>query len=76
MGMIDSTKYSLSCATCGITETSTVLDKGSNYGGSWWQSGTDFQHFNTRWTGGDRTEPKLTSSECKACGAAPEVKRS
>jgi len=74
MGIIDSTRYTLTCHPCDILETSTVLDKGSNYSGSWWQSGTDFQHFDTHWTGGDRIEPKLVKAACKLCGSPPEVR--
>jgi hypothetical protein len=74
MGIIDSTRYTLTCQPCDTAETSKVLDKGSNYSGSWWESGADFKHFDTVWSGGDRTEPKLVKATCKACGATPEVK--
>lgn len=74
MGSIDSTKHTLTCKPCSIVEASTVLDKGSNYSGSWWQSGTVFQLFETEWTGGDKTEPRLVRAVCKGCGASPGVK--
>ena len=74
MGTIDKSTYTLSCDACDVTETSSVLDKGSNYGGSWWQSGTDFVNFVTEWQGGDKNEPKLTKASCRTCGASPTIK--
>lgn len=38
MSIIDSTSCTLTCAICGKAETHKVLDKGSGWSGSYWQS--------------------------------------
>lgn len=68
MGIIDKCTYTLTCAKCGATESSSVVDSGSGWGGSSWDSGTEFSGFNTEWNGGDRKEPDLQSASCKQCG--------
>ncbi|MDB5984915.1 MAG: hypothetical protein JWQ69_5930 [Pseudomonas sp.] len=68
MGVIDQTIHKLSCEGCRIEEEQKVLDKGSGWGGSSWQSGVDFQHFETSWSGGGKTEPNLTQATCRKCG--------
>ena len=73
MGIIDKTTYRLSCPACGTEETASVLDKGSGWGGSHWQSGVSFSSFDTSWSGGVKQEPKLTSAKCKRCGGAAQV---
>ena len=61
MGIIDQTTYTLTCPKCGASESQKVLDKGSNWSGSWWQSGASFTHFQTTWDGeGGSVEPKLS----------------
>lgn len=52
MGIIDQTGYTLICPICNISESQKVLDKGSNWNGSWWQSGAEFVHFDATWDGG------------------------
>lgn len=76
MGTIDSTSYTLGCATCGTTEAKRVLDKGSGWGGSSWQSGADFEKFETMWSGGGAKEPDLALATCKKCGKDASVKSS
>lgn len=76
MGIIDKSNYKLSCAKCGTEETGSVLDKGSGWGGSHWQSGATFLLFDTSWAGGGKQEPKLTSAVCKECGGAAQVSSS
>ncbi len=73
MGVIDKTEYRLTCPQCDTSETSKVLEKGSEYGGSW-QDGTSFKHFTTEWSGGGSQEPRLTLAICKACGGSAKVK--
>jgi transcription elongation factor Elf1 len=73
MGIIDKTTYTLTCPDCGNKELASVLDKGSSWGGSSWQSGASFQSFNTQWSGGGNQEPKLISASCKNCGSKPTV---
>jgi predicted RNA-binding Zn-ribbon protein involved in translation (DUF1610 family) len=70
MGIIDKTTHHLTCPQCGASEACIVLDKGSNWSGSHWQSGAKFERFETTWSGGGSTEPELVSATCKQCGAA------
>jgi len=73
MGTIDKTTYKLSCTTCSVSETTSVLDKGSNWGGSWWQEGASLSLFDTQWSGGGNQEPQLKSATCKKCAAPAKV---
>jgi len=70
VGIIDKTTYSLTCPQCGAAATANVLDKGSNWSGSHWQSGATFERFETSWSGGGSTEPDLIAATCKQCGVA------
>lgn len=72
MGIIDKTTYRLTCPQCDAVETANVLDKGSNWIGSHWQSGATFERFETSWSGGGSTEPDLISATCKQCGVAAQ----
>jgi hypothetical protein len=72
VGIIDKTAYRLTCSQCGAAETANVLDKGSNWSGSHWQSGANFEQFETTWSGGGSTEPELISANCKRCGVAAQ----
>ena len=67
MGIIDKTTYTLTCQHCDTKEVSSVLDKGSNWSGSSWQSGTTFELFDTTWNGGQKQEPTLEKATCKKC---------
>lgn len=67
MGTIDKTKYKLRCESCGVDEESAVLDKGSNWSGSSWQSEAKFKNFDTEWIGGGITEPELINAKCNKC---------
>jgi len=42
MGIIDSTVHTLRCPKCDTSGSAKVLDKGSGWGGSCWQDGTNF----------------------------------
>jgi hypothetical protein len=70
MGIIDSTKHTLSCAKCGTTESVMVLDKGSNFGGSSWHIQSDFSEFDVGWESGRNAadDPKIVCATCKKCG--------
>lgn len=72
MGIIDKTTYLLTCPQCGASEAGDVLDKGSNWSGSRWQSDATFERFETSWSGGDSTEPDIVSATCKQCGVAAQ----
>jgi hypothetical protein len=68
MGTIDKTIHKLTCETCRIVEEVEVLDKGSNWGGSHWQNGENFENFETSWDGGGKTEPHIITAVCRHCG--------
>jgi hypothetical protein len=72
MGVIDKTIHKLSCASCNIVEEQSILDKGSGWSGSDWQSGVEFKNFNTIWSGGGKVEPTMVKAECKRCGKVPD----
>ncbi len=74
MGSIDKTSYSLICPECGAKESASVLDKGSGWSGSSWQSGASFSRFDTSWEGGGHEEPRLTSAFCKICNVSASIK--
>lgn len=74
MGIIDQTTYTLTCPKCGDSEFQKVLDKGSNWRGSRWQSGASFMHFQTAWDGdGGSVEAKLSIATCKSCKSKAQV---
>jgi hypothetical protein len=75
MGVIDKTTYILSCKNCKEEETSSVLDKGSNWSASHWQSGAIFKKFKTNWDGGGIVEPTLLDATCNACGDTVKVQK-
>lgn len=76
MGVIDKTTYKLRCAACDVTEVKSVLDRGSMWSGSHWESGPAFEHFRTSWEGSGSSEPELKASSCQTCGASATVNRS
>jgi hypothetical protein len=73
MGIIDKTTYTLSCHECETNESASVLDHGSGWSGSSWQSGAKFAGFQTQWNGGGKQEPELLSATCNACGKPAKV---
>jgi hypothetical protein len=74
MGIIDKCTYTLSCELCGISEEKSVLDKGSGWSGSFWNSPPKFASFSTEWNGnGGPEEPELVSAKCATCGNPAEV---
>lgn len=73
MGTIDKLWVKLTCPGCGVSETSSALDKGSGWGGSSWGSFGSFESFHVAASGGDKREPEVTSATCKACNASASV---
>lgn len=67
MGIIDKITYTLHCDNCKKTESASITDNGSNWGGPHWQSGANFKEFSTSWSGGGQAEPKLVEAKCKSC---------
>lgn len=69
MGIIDKCTYTLICPQCEISESASVLEKGSGWGGSSWEARASFAKFTTEWQGGGKSEPELLSATCKVCGS-------
>ena len=73
MGVIDKTMHTLTCAGCNKSESVTLLEHGSTYGGSW-QSGKPMISFNVVWDKSNSfTGPQICSAVCKTCGEKPEI---
>ena len=68
--MIDSLIFSLTCRHCKTTEKSRLVDRGSGWSGSSWDSSADFSNFETTWSGGGFITPELLSAKCKQCGSS------
>ncbi len=76
MGIIDKTTYVLTCKECHKKESSVLLDKGSNWGGSSWQDRANFEYFIVDWKGGGIHEPEIQSAKCLACNSTQiEIER-
>jgi hypothetical protein len=73
MSVIDKSIYTLTCPACHAHQEKAILDKGSTFGGSYWQSSVTFELFTTAWQGGGHEEPKLVSASCKTCKIAPNI---
>lgn len=72
MGIIDQTTFTLTCP-CGASESVTILQHGSAYGGSW-QSGKTMAKFAVIWKDtNELTGPRITSAKCNSCGTNPEI---
>lgn len=73
MGIIDQTTYTVTCPKCSASESATILQHGSAYGGSW-QSGKPMGKFTVTWdNSGAFAHPGINASKCNACGAIPNV---
>lgn len=74
IGIIEQTTYTLTCPKCGASKSPKVLDKGSNWNGSCWQSGASFALFQTTWDGeGGSVEHSLSIATCKSCQSKAQV---
>ena len=73
MGVIDKLWIKVMCKGCGISETSSALDKGSGWSGSNWRDPTAFTQFDVVCEGGGQREPTVISAKCKACGSDASV---
>ncbi len=71
MGTIDGENITLTCPACGATETCRILDKGSGWGGSHWQTPT-FERFDITLSGSATTYYNV-SGVCVACNADAAV---
>ena len=74
MGIIDTKIITLSCDECETKETQSLSDKGSTWGGSYWQNQVEFENFGTKWSGGGSIEPELDEALCKKCGVKASSK--
>jgi hypothetical protein len=66
MGVIDQTLIELTCVSCDASERVSVVESGSQYGGSWENPAGMFVGFNSVWTLGFR--PELAGAKCLSCG--------
>ena len=73
MGINDQITYTLTCQKCAQVEKKKVLDKGSSFGGSSWQSGVVFSEFDVTWTRGGIYEPSIAKTLCKKCDIAANI---
>lgn len=71
MGTIDSATITLTCPSCGLTESNRILDKGSGWSGSHWQAPT-FMKFDASISGSAKTDYDVTGT-CPACQVAANV---
>lgn len=76
MGIIDMRTYKLTCAKCEATQSSTVVQKGSVWGGASWGAAATFSNFNTTWSDSGADEPQLQSAFCKECDIPASVESS
>lgn len=74
MGTIDKLWVKVSCESCGVSETNSVSDKGSGWGGSHWGSLGGFVNFSVNSSGSGKTEPSVGSATCNSCGSQAKVK--
>jgi hypothetical protein len=72
MGIIDELTFTFSCPKCNAREQSTVVEKGSRYGGSW-GSPSELSLFSVQWTDGPYGQPHPTSAACLKCGVPARV---
>jgi hypothetical protein len=73
MGINDELSFTLICPECGATESSSVCEKGSRWGGSWDQEAS-FSRFKTQWSGGGKHRPVIITAVCNQCGSNATVK--
>ena len=71
MGYIGQTTHTLECA-CGVTESVTIVERGSAYGSSW-VSEKPLKNFKVDWKPGQFRGPEISSASCNKCGATPNV---
>lgn len=69
MSVLDSIIYSIKCNACSNEESIKLLDKGSIYSGSCWQSGYESIKFNIIWSGGYKEIPYPEVKLCNMCGS-------
>ncbi len=71
MAVTDKATHTVKCI-CGASESVTLFEYGSAYGGSW-QSGTPMTQFTVTWSAGGFGGPSITSTKCNKCGDTPEI---
>jgi hypothetical protein len=71
MGVIDQTTHTVDC-TCGKQERITLLQHGSQFGGTW-QSGKQMKDSTVTWSAGKFYGPEITAAICKSCGKTATV---
>jgi len=76
MGVSDKLWFKVTCTNCKNTETCSVLDKGSGWGGPSWQSSCSFETFTAQFKGGGKSDPEVVSAICKKCSGQGTVETS
>ena len=71
MGIIDSTIHRVSCPSCGASEEVKILDRGSSWGGSQWQTGVALAKFDVKWTGVIEFNSRVFSAQVQEWGGIP-----
>lgn len=67
MGVIDKKTVTLSCPSCGQTETLTAVEKGSVYGSSGWNDFNESVQFIVVSEEDGISGPNIVSAKCKKC---------
>lgn len=75
MGVNDKVWFRVSCPKCGVSETASVADKGSTWGGPSWSSFPTFETFEVGGHGGTGPEPELTAAKCNRCGGPAVIQK-
>ncbi|WP_255876095.1 hypothetical protein, partial [Microbulbifer elongatus] len=73
MGTRDRLWVKVSCESCKVFETTSVSDKGSGWGGSYWGNLSGFTSFTVKSTGSGKTEPTVESAICNNCNTQAKV---
>jgi len=71
MGVIDSATLTVTCPNCGLTESDRIRDKGSGWGGSYWEK-PEFAKFDTTITGSHKTDFTVKAT-CPKCNVEADV---
>ena len=72
MGIIDQSTFTLNCQ-CGVSESVTIQQHGSAYGG-YWLAGKTMGHFSVSWDSSNELRgPHITTARCKSCGSNPGI---
>lgn len=72
MGVIDTTRYRVTCPSCRAEDNPKAVERGSGYGGGSW-SGPDSEKFDLHLEPTPYGESLIASAKCTACGSEAVV---